>query len=209
MSRTRGGLTSGRANQFRLEHWALMDSTQPDVVFPASSLAELLEFPEDPSSISPAFGLVYVMDDEWRWMVVLPPSAWPPIPNDPLGPRLGDIFHQHIQTVDLPRLRVASEQLDARGWLFTYVGWFVSNPWPASEGKLSSHPDRRKAYCSIFIDQATGALTHRLQFPDTGEVETQTRERPEAGWNLGWHGSIPVALELIRKGAGGAHPPQS
>lgn len=171
---------------------------EPRLLYADDTLIGLLDFTDHADQVCPAFGLVYHMAGEYRWMVILPPAAFPSTSPDPLGPRLGDIFHAHMSQRDLRDLRHVRDLVDARGWLFTAAGWAVADPWAAAEGKLAQHPNRRRVQQAIYIDQATGAITSRTHFQDTGDVELDTVERPADGWDPDREGSIAATLDLVR-----------
>lgn len=182
------------------------DVTAPDhdpLLFANDTLDGLLDFSEHAEKLSPAFGLVYRVDSEWRWMVLLEPEGFPQRTDG--GPTVGDWFYVHIRRCDLSQIAAGiAADVDARGWLFTGTGWAVPGIPVEAIGRLAHHPQRQRVLHSAYLDQATGSIASRTQFLSTGEVDQRTMERPAAGWTLRNGGSIVAAMEMLRTAAAGA-----
>jgi hypothetical protein len=171
------------------------DETQGLPIVIGDTLDDLLDIAEHADNLSPAFGFVYHRDDEYRWMIMYGPDAWPPISPD--GPGVGDHLYEQLRHGDHSELREIATVLDLRGWLFTGSSWRVDNRWPAREGSLRDHPHRQHALTSIHLDQHDATITKRFQFDD-GTFELHTSTPPAGGWTLANAGSIIAAMELMR-----------
>lgn len=177
--------------------------TAPDhdpLLFADDTLDGLLDFSEHAEKVSPAFGLVYRVDGEWRWMVLLEPEGFPQRTDG--GPTVGDSFYVHIRRCDLSQIAATiAADVDARGWLFTGAGWAVPGAPVEAKGRLAHHPQRQRVLQSVYLDQATGSIDSRTQFLSSGEVYQRTMERPAVGWTLRNGGSIAAAMEMVRTAA--------
>ena len=147
-----------------------------------------------PELLSPSFGLVHRIGDEFEYIAFMPASDWPPYPGNPMGlaERLHNMF-LHVPDLRAAR-RTMTEGRDVAGWLFTARADQLCAGWATSREE-NNEP---AAYFAFYLDDITGNLVRRIRFPD-GKVDFERQAHTGFAWNSDTgKGFLAPAFELLR-----------
>lgn len=158
------------------------------------TLDELLDTRELLTTEHPfLFGPVHHTDGQYRWLNLPVTRPHHVTPN-----QLGDVLYHTLHSSPPSVLAELPHHLpNLCGWMATGTAWFIPNPLPKPDTPISEDPRREPTIITLYLDQHSGSLRHRLYRNNTLDHAT-TEPRPTTGWTPDQHGTIAATLDLCR-----------